>query len=148
MIELIYWHGVLIQVYSETAMIGLMRKIRYQNVLILLLMFVFGGQAIASVSISCQNISSSAQSPEQTLVSDMVDHSKHLGLKSSTDGATPISVEDCPDCDCSLHRCFSSTTLPTAQVLSSFSLVSIAGHYNELVDTQSSTTLFRPPIPC
>ena len=146
MIELIYWHGVLIQVYSKIRMNELMRKIRYQNVLIVLLMLVFGGQAIASASIYCQNISSSAQSSEQALVSDTVDHSKHLELKSPTDGATSISVEGCPDCDCSLHRCFSSTTLPTAQNLSSFNLVSMTSHYNELVDTQSTTTLFRPPI--
>jgi hypothetical protein len=131
-------------VYSKIVMNRLMRKIRYQNVLIVLLMLVFGGQAIASTSISCQNISSSAQSSEQVLISDMVDHSQHLGLKSSTDGAT--SLEDCPDCDCSLHRCFSSTTLPTAQGLFSFSVVSLTSRYNELVDTQSTTTLFRPPI--
>jgi hypothetical protein len=142
MIELIYWHGVLIHVYSYLVMNELMRRIRYQNILIVLLLLVFSGQAIASASISCQNIPSSAQPSEEALVSNMVDHSKHLGLKLSTDGATSTSVEDCPDCD----RCFSSTTLPTAQNLSSFSLVSMANRYNELVDTQSITSLFRPPI--
>ena len=123
----------------------LMLRIRYQKIFIVLLMFLFGGQAIASVSISCQNQANSSQSSDQTLISGMVDHSQHLlGLNSSTDGA--VSLDDCPDCDCNLHRCFSSTALPSTQGLSSFSVVSLTSRYDELVDTQLISSLFRPPI--
>lgn len=108
-------------------------------------MLVFGGQAIASVSISCQNQASSSQSSSQTLISGMVDHSQHLlGLNSYTDEA--VSLDDCPDCDCNLHRCFSSTTLPSVQSLSSSIVVSVTSRHNERVDTQLTGSLFRPPI--
>lgn len=129
----------------KTVMNELMPRIRYQKILIVLLMLVFGGQAIASVSISCQNQAPSSQSSSQTLISGMVDHSQHLlGLNSSTGEA--VSLDDCPDCDCNLHRCFSSTTLPSAQSFSSSIVVSVTSLYNELIDTQFTSSLFRPPI--
>lgn len=116
-----------------------MLRMRYQKILIVLLMLVFGGQAIASVSISCQNQASSSQS------SEMVDHSQHLlGLNMSTDEA--VSLDDCPDCDCNLHRCFSSTTLTSDQSLSSSIIVSVTRLHNEGFDTQLTSSLFRPPI--
>lgn len=128
----------------KTVMNELMRQIRYQEILIVLLMLAFGGQAIASVGIFCQNQATFSQASDQTLISGMLDHSKHLGLKSSADKA--VSLDDCPDCDCSLHCCFSSTTLPSAQILPSFSIVSLTIPYNELVETQVTRSLLRPPI--
>ena len=122
-----------------------MLRIRYQKILIVLLMLVFGGQAIASVSISCQNQASSSLSSGQTLISGMVDHSQHL-MELSSSAGEKASLDDCPDCDCNLHRCFSSTTLPSTQSLSSSILVSVTSHYNELIDSQLTSTLFRPPI--
>ena len=120
-----------------------MPRIRYQKILIVLLMLVFGGQTIASVIISCKNKDHSSQSSSQALISGMVDHSQHLmGLNSSTDEA--VSPDDCPDC----NYCFSSTTMPSVQSFSSSIVVSATSRYNQLVDTNLTSYLFRPPISC
>jgi len=122
----------------------LMRRVRYQRILLVLLMLVFGGQVMASANISCQNQTSSPQSTEQAMGSDMVDHSQHLGLNSSADEAT--SLDCCPDCDCSVGGCSASAALPTTQELFSPYVVLLTSRYNELVDDQLSVSLFRPPI--
>ncbi len=108
-------------------------------------MLIFGGQAIASVGVFCQKQGTFPQHSDQKLMSDMFEHSHHMALTSSTDKA--ISLDDCPDCDCSLHRCFSSTTLLSfAQVLPSFIVAFLTDGYNEQVETSLTSTHFRPPI--
>jgi len=120
----------------------LMRRIKYQNVLIVLLMLIFGGQAIASASISCQNPSSSS---DQALISGMMDHAQHSGLKAPNDAT--VSLDYCPDCDCDSHHCFTSVmTILNAQNLFTFGVASLISPYHEAVDAQSTSSLFRPPI--
>ena len=122
-----------------------MRKIRYQNIFLVLLILVFSGQVIASASTACQNKISPVHGSEQTLISDKVDHSQHMGMQSSQ--ADVVSSKYCPDCaDCNLHHCLSSVTLLTAQNLFSLNIVSLAKGYHEQVQQQLSTSLFRPPI--
>ena len=128
----------------KTAMNELMRRVRCQKVLLVLLMLVFGGQAMASANISCQNQTSSPQSTEQSMDPDMMDHSQHLGLNSSADGAT--SHDCCPDCDCNVGGCSASAAFPTAQDLFSSGLDLLTGRYNESLDDQLIVSLFRPPI--
>ena len=126
-----------------------MLKQRYQRILVVLLMLLFGGQAIASVGFSCQNnnMSSPQQSSDQMLMSDTMDHSQHMG-KIGADSSIDESatLEYCPDCDCSLERCFSSATLPMHQSIYSSSVMSVTSYTNELVDKQLYTSLYRPPI--
>ena len=119
-----------------------MRKVRYQKILLVLLMLVFGGQVMASANISCQSQTSSPQPTEQTMDSDMMDHSQHMGLNASA----VDSLDCCPDCDCSIGGCSASAALPATQNLFSSDAVLLTNRYNERVDTQLTASLYRPPI--
>lgn len=119
-----------------------MRRVRYQKILVVLLMLVFGSQALASENICCQNQTSSSQSTELAMDSEMVDHSQHLGLDSSTTD----SPSCCPDCDCSVGGCSTTPALLATQDLFSSDDVFLTSLYNELYDNQLSVSLFHPPI--
>ena len=121
----------------------LMRRARYQKILLVLLMLVFGGQAMASANIICQNQTSSPQSTELAM-SDMADHSQHLGLNPPVDESS--SLDCCPDCDCSVGGCSASAALPTTQNLLSIDAVLFTKRYNERAEGPLTTSLFRPPI--
>lgn len=121
-----------------------MIKVRYQKILLVLLMLVFGGQVLASANFSCHNETSTPKSTEQAMDSYMMDHSQHLGLDSSADGVT--SLDCCPDCDCSVGGCSNSAVLPATQNLFSFNVLLPTSRDNESVDDKLTLSLFRPPV--
>jgi len=116
---------------------------RYKTIIVVLLTLVFTGQVLASAKLSCQ--SQSSQSSEQTISSDMMDHSQHLRMDSSS-ADTMAGAECCPNCDCYLGGCTATAVLPTAQSLFVTGVVSLASHHNELAANQLAVSLFRPPI--
>jgi len=116
---------------------------RYKTIIVVLLTLVFTGQVLASAKLSCQ--SQSSQSSEQTISSDMMDHSQHLRMDSSS--ADTIAGAECrPNSDCNLGGCTATAVLPTAQSLFVTGVVSLASHHNELAANQLAVSLFRPPI--
>ena len=116
---------------------------RYKTIIVVLLTLVFTGQVLASAKLSCQ--SQSSQSSEQTISSDMMDHSQHLKMDSSS-ADTMAGAECCPNCDCNLGGCTATAVLPTAQSLFVTGVVSLTNHHNELAANQLAVSLFRPPI--
>lgn len=117
-----------------------MRKARYKTIIVVLLTLVFTGQALASGKLSCQNRSS-----EQKISSDMVDHSQHMGMDSSS-GDTMVSFECCSNCDCNMGGCTATAVLPAGPSLFVTEVDSLASHYNESTANQLPVSLFRPPI--
>jgi len=118
-------------------------RVKHQNILLVLLMLVFGAQVLASASFACHSETSSPESAEQAMDSHMMDHSQHLTLDSSADVVTPLDC--CPDCDCSLGGCSNSVVLVATQNLFSFDMVLPTSRDNESVDDKLTLSLFRPP---
>jgi hypothetical protein len=113
---------------------------RYKTIIVVLLTLFFTGQVLASAKLSCPS-----QSSEQTISSDMMDHSQHLKMDSSS-ADTMAGAECCPNCDCNLGGCTATAVLPTAQSLFVTGVVSLTNHHNELAANQLAVSLFRPPI--
>jgi len=112
----------------------------------MLVMMTFTGQVLASTIVSCQSQSAPSQSREQEIDSVVMDHSQHmmsLTTSSTDDGAGSAC---CLDCDCSLGGCSATAVLPLDQHLFISDMVPLTSHYNELVDSQLTVSLFRPPI--
>jgi|SaaInlStandDraft_1057018.scaffolds.fasta_scaffold04205_7 hypothetical protein len=118
-------------------------RAKYQNIFLIILMLVFGGQALASEIFSCHIQPSVAQSTEQAMGSDTMDHSQHLAPDSYVD-EDPL-VDCCSQCDCSVGGCSNSAVLPTTQDLVSFTLLLPTSHYNESGHDKPASSLFRPP---
>jgi len=123
---------------------GVLNKVmlmaRYKTIIVVLLTLVFTSQVLASAKLSCQS-----QLSEQTISSDTIDHSQHLGMDSSS-ANTMADCECCPNCDCNLGGCTATAVLPSAQSLFVTGVVSLASHHNELAANQLAVSLFRPPI--
>lgn len=112
----------------------------------MLVMMTFTGQVLASTIVSCKSQSVPSQSSEQVMDSVVMDHSQHMMSlnTSSTDDAAGSAC--CLDCDCSLGGCSATAVLPFDQHLFTSDMAPLTNHYNELVDSQLTVSLFRPPI--
>jgi len=99
---------------------------------------------MASAKISCQNQASFPQSAEQAMDSDVMDHSQHLALNSSDDGASPLGC--CLECNCGVGGCSASVLLSAAPKFPPFDVVLLTRRFNERVDGLLTASLFRPPI--
>lgn len=123
-----------------------MIRVRYQRIILLLLMWVFGVQGLASANSSCDHEPSSSKAAEHAMSFQMVEHSQHLELASSSDVvATP---DCCPDCDCSLGGCSNLAILSGSHTVTSFEIVLPSSQYSERFEDSLALSLFRPPVSC
>lgn len=121
-----------------------MQTANYRRIILVLLMFTFIGQVVASTSESCRSLSAPSSEHQLTMEYSEMDHSRHMG--SNTMACGGATDTDCPpDCSCSMGGC-SSLAIPIHQSTFSAGLKSQFGRYDESVDLHLTASLFRPPI--
>lgn len=131
-----------------------MQKVRYQKMLLVLLMLVFGSPVfggsifsnltMVSAKVSCEYQIPTSESTGKTMNPDMMGYSQHLKLNLSIGSVTFLDC--CPDCYCSVSGCSAFAVLPATHHVFLTEATLLTNHYNELVDNQLTTSLYRPPI--
>jgi len=104
-------------------------------------MMTFIGQAVASVTMSCQDMNSQPELQEQMMSSAHMDHSKNMSI-ASADSSSP---ECNTDCDCSLGGCITAV-VPVSQQVFVANLSLLTNAHVSLAEKQLANSLYRPPI--
>ncbi len=120
---------------------GNMKKGHCRHTIVtLLLLAAFSGQALAAISLSCENTSSPIHFHADIEFAEM-GHPHPV----SSDESSAQSLDCFLQCACTLNGCTFSV-LPSSSLDSPFSLLPANGHFDESVISRMSTPLFRPPI--
>jgi hypothetical protein len=111
--------------------------------MVLLMLLVFTGQAVAFAVSSCQMDTDSSATMELS----MMDHSGHSMMDTVSDTATPMTM-DCCDQDCNfLGSCGSLMMTTSAYTFSSAVITPLdSSPVTVLLNSQSPSSLYRPPI--
>ncbi len=104
-------------------------------------MMTFIGQAVASVTMSCQSMGSQPERQEQLMDAAHMNHSQTMSMMS----ADTSSPECNTDCDCSLGGC-TTAVVPVAQQVFIANLLLLTNEHASLVEKQLANSLYRPPI--
>jgi len=109
-------------------------------VILAVLMMTFIGQAFASVSMSCQDMSSSLELMEMMSSSHM-DHSQTMSMASDNTSSSECNT----DCECSLGGC-TTAIVPVAEQQFVVNLSLLTSNYVTPAEKQVANSLYRPPI--
>ena len=118
-----------------------MRLTRYRKIILAVLMMTFIGQAFASVTMSCQTMSSQPELQEQMMSSAHMNHSQNMSMAS----ADSSSLECNTDCDCSLSGC-AAAVMPVSQQVFVANLSLLTNDHVTLAEKQLASSVYRPPI--
>jgi len=118
-----------------------MRLPSYKKIILAVLMMTFIGQAVASVTMSCQSMISQSEFEEQMMGSSHMNHLQTMSM-TSADSSSP---ECNTDCDCSLGGC-TTAVVPVSQQVFVANLSLLTNDHVSLAEKQLANSLYRPPI--
>ena len=118
-----------------------------KTLMVLLVCLTFVGQAVASTVMSYHMMSMKGNSGQEQNMS-MMDHSDHSMMSHSSDDSDEAEDDCCvKSCSCFTGGCSSIATLMKDTGDSLFiDLSSKIFSYSNLAQSQSSSSLYRPPI--
>jgi hypothetical protein len=121
-----------------------MQLARSKNIVLIVLLLLVAGQAVAASSMTCAFMNSPGQLLEQPLqVDNAIDHSQHMTMSASA--GEQVDSDCCPDCDCNSGGC-STVALPVYQQPFVATFSSVTSNYSQKPPHQFPISLFRPPI--
>ena len=120
-----------------------MQRLGFKNIVMVIILLLLAGQTTAASEFSCAFMTSPVQTLDPPLVTDVTDHSQHMGTVTAS--GNQAASDCCPDCDCTAGSC-SFIAIPIYQQLTLVTLASSVEVYSDKMLEQLPTSLFRPPI--
>ncbi|ATC83644.1 MULTISPECIES: hypothetical protein [Pseudoalteromonas] len=115
----------------------------YSNLLVVVMLLTFVGQAVASVNQQCEMPHMSLSAKHATHV--MSESKLHTGMMEMDCCSDEADVQN--DCHCPINGCGSSSILTSPALFTAFSLSSEkVTQLNSGISSPPSNTLYRPPM--